>query len=165
MRIGVISDTHLDEPNHDLANLSEGLFADVEMIIHAGDLTNIRVLDAFADKDVRAVCGNMDRGLAASSLPAELIIQAGSYRIGLTHGWGAKQNLEERIRARFEDVDAIVYGHSHKPANHLIDSVLMFNPGAFSGSYPFGRKRSVGLLTLNEENDGDRGIYGEIIPL
>lgn len=161
MRIGVISDTHLNEPNSDLIRVYEEVFSDVEMILHAGDLTNIKVLDVFADKTVHAVCGNMDRGVAASSLPAELIVQAGEFRIGLTHGWGSSHNIEERIRSRFSDVDAIVYGHSHKAANHIRDGVLMFNPGAFSGSFPWGRNRSVGILTIDEGS----GIYGEIVSL
>jgi uncharacterized protein len=162
MRIGVISDTHLNEPNLDLVNLSEGLFADVDMVLHAGDLTNILVLDVFGDKKVQAVCGNMDRGVSAASLPAELIVQACGYRIGLTHGWGSSHNIEARIRTRFENVDAIVYGHSHKAANHVSGGVLMFNPGSFSGSYPLGRKRSVGILTLDE---GKNGIRGKIVSL
>ena len=55
------------------------------------------------------------------------------YRIGLIHGWGSPEGLEERIMGEFLNVDAIVYGHSHKPVNHVREGILLFNPGTATG--------------------------------
>jgi len=159
MKIGVISDTHMSKPAPELASLTDGVFADVSMVLHAGDLTRITILEAFSDKEVIAVCGNMDRYDVAQKLPAKEIITVNNYRIGLIHGWGSPKGLEDRIVGDFQDVDAIVYGHTHKAANHIKNGILMFNPGAFSGTFIFGRNRSVGLLTVGD------GIRGSIINL
>jgi predicted phosphodiesterase len=57
MKIGVISDTHLTQPTDELKGLLAGPFQEVEMVLHAGDLTELAVLEAFAGKKVFAVCG------------------------------------------------------------------------------------------------------------
>ncbi|MEE8398588.1 MAG: metallophosphoesterase family protein [Desulfobacterales bacterium] len=153
MKIGVISDTHMSEPSRKLSELTSRVFSDVTLILHAGDITRMGVLEAFSDKKVIAVSGNMDQHDDAGALPATRIATVEGYRIGLIHGWGSARGIEDRIFQSFSDVNAIVYGHTHTPANHWKDGVLMFNPGAFSGH------RSVGILTIDE------GISGEIITL
>jgi len=159
MKIGVISDTHMSHPTEALLSLVDGIFSDVAMILHAGDLTRISILDAFAGKDVVAVCGNMDRYDVTQTLTAKKIVNIHGCRIGLIHGWGSPKGIEDRIRREFQDVDAIVYGHTHKAANKMKDGILMFNPGAFSGTFLFKRQRSVGLLTV------DDGIRGSIVQI
>ncbi len=159
MKIGVISDTHLSKPTDALFGLEKGVFKDVSMILHAGDLTRISVLDAFSEKKIVAVCGNMDLQEVAEQLSVREIITVAGKRIGLVHGWGSKKGLEQRIIESFDDVDAIVYGHSHEPANYDRNGILMFNPGSFSGGYFSKRKATVGILTVGKE------ITGEIISL
>ena len=99
----------------------------------------------------------MDSYDVVQNLPVKRVIEVEGYRIGLTHGWGAKVEVEDRINEVFQNVHAIVYGHTHKPANHVKDGILFFNPGAFSGTTSAGWKQSVGLLTI------DNGIKGTII--
>jgi hypothetical protein len=111
------------------------------------------VLDAFAEKEIIAVGGNMDSPNVRERLPAKRIWMAGKYRIGLIHGWGGKQGVEERIRREFEDVDCIVYGHTHTPAARRQDGIYYFNPGSFAGLYGDGKK-SVGVLELGETISG-----------
>ena len=106
-----------------------------------------------------AVCGNMDRYDVTQTLSVKEIINIHGKRIGLIHGWGSPKGIEDRIRGEFEGVDAIVYGHTHKAANHIKNGILMFNPGAFSGTFIFGRTRSVGLLSVGD------GIRGSIVNL
>ncbi len=160
IKIGVISDTHMRGPDDDLFRLAQRQFADVSMILHAGDLVHLSVLDAFHDKEVVAVCGNMCGPSSSQVLSAKQEIVVEEARIGLIHGWGSREGLENRIFPEFEDVDAIVYGHTHTPANHLKDGVLMFNPGAWS-SWSMGRRAgSVGILTV----DGFK-VTGEIVPV
>ena len=159
MKIGVISDTHMSHPTKALLSLVDGIFSDVSMILHAGDLTRISILDVFADKKVVAVCGNMDRYDVTQVFSTKEIIDIRGSRIGLIHGWGSPRGVEDRIRGEFQDVDAIVYGHTHKAENKVKDGILMFNPGAFSGTLFFKRHRSVGLLMV------DDGIRGEIVQL
>ena len=159
MKIGVISDTHLSKPTSQLAELPYTVFADVTMILHAGDLTELEVLGAFSDKEVVAVSGNMDSMDVRNQLPSERVLEIGGFRIGLTHGWGHPFGVPKKIADTFGDVDVIVYGHSHRPDNQIRNGILFFNPGAFSGGFPLTRKRSVGILTLEEQ------VSGEIIKL
>lgn len=159
MRIGVISDTHLREPTPQLCDLQHTIFADVSMILHAGDLTELAVLDAFSNKEVVAVHGNMCSSACWHELPAERVIEIASYRIGLTHGWGYPFGVSKRVASIFDSVDAIVYGHTHRADNKVRNGVLYFNPGAFHGGFPFFGKGSVGILTLEDT------ISGQIIKL
>ena len=159
MKIGIISDTHMSKPSKELGALTSGVFSDVAMILHAGDVTRLRVLEAFSDKEVIAVSGNMDQYDVRGTLPLSHVAVVDGYRIGLIHGWGGPSGIEDRVSQSFSDVNAIVYGHTHTPANHWHEGVLMFNPGAFSGSYSRKGYRSVGILTIDE------GIRGEIIKL
>lgn len=117
------------------------------------------VLEAFNGVETIAVCGNMDRSDVRRTLQKKEIISLDGYRIGLIHGRGSPRGIEDRIIDQFENVHAIVYGHTHKPANHIKEGILMFNPGAFSGSFILKRNPSVGILTIDE------GISGTIIPI
>jgi hypothetical protein len=159
MKIGVISDTHLSKPSDSLYRLMEGIFKDVSIVMHAGDLTRMGILDVFLGKETIAVHGNMDRSDVSKRLPKKEILTVGKYRIGLIHGWGSPRGIEERIIEQFENVQAIVYGHTHKSANQVKNGILMFNPGAFSGTFLLGRNPSVGVLTV------DNGIRGTIVKI
>jgi putative phosphoesterase len=159
VRIGVISDTHLREPTPELSKLQHTVFADVSMILHAGDLTELAVLEAFSDKEVVAVHGNMCSSAVRHELPTEKVIEVGGFRIGLTHGWGNPFGVSKKVEGIFDSVDAIVYGHTHRADNKVRNGVLYFNPGAFHGGFPFFGKGSVGILTLEDK------ITGQIIKL
>lgn len=156
MKIGVLSDTHLGDLKQALPflqDLAERHFADAELILHAGDLVNPDILMAFPGRTVHAVRGNMD--IAAGHLPMRKIIALGDFRIGLIHGWGAPDVLEERLLREFrgDRLDCLVYGHSHHPVCHYRDGMLLFNPGS-----PTDRRwapyHSVGLLEVGERIEG-----------
>lgn len=144
MKIGVVSDTHLREANDYLRRISERFFSDAEMVLHAGDLINAAVLGAFKGKDVRAVRGNMDQD---DSLPEKLVIEVGPVRIGLIHGWGMPFGIEAKLLKQFENIDCLVYGHTHAAANHVKDGVLLFNPGSPTDRM-FAARNTVGILEV-----------------
>lgn len=156
-RIGVISDTHLREPGLELGPALTQVWGQVDMILHAGDLVSMSVLDALEAPDVVAVAGNMDDYLVSQSLPTKLVIQMEGTRIGLIHGWGPPMGLAGRVMKEFEEVDAIVFGHSHRPTNTVKNGILLFNPGSYGRG--FLGSGTVGVLTV------DKGIKGEIIQL
>lgn len=159
MKIGVIADTHLNAPTRRLQRVVEGVFGDAECIVHAGDIRSASVLRAFHGKELVAVWGNNDPESLRQRLPEEIVFEARGFRIGVTHGWGWPFGLHRRVRSRFDEVDCIVYGHSHRAFCQRINGVLMFNPGAFCGGiFSLGR-RSVGRLTI------DREIRPEVIVL
>ncbi|MBW2367029.1 MAG: metallophosphoesterase family protein [Deltaproteobacteria bacterium] len=159
MKIGVIADTHLSKPSITLRQLAHGTFSKVDVILHAGDLTSLAVLDVFSNKQTYVVRGHKDPKVIANMLPEHQMIQINGYLIGLIHGPGGSGDIESRLVKFFHNAHCIVYGYTHRPSNHIRSGILMFNPGAFSGKFPFRRNRSIGILTI------DKGISGEIIPL
>lgn len=159
MKIGVISDTHLTRGNDLLQQIIQEYFQEVDLILHAGDLTSLDLLEAFTGKKVVAVAGNMDSLEVRKQLREKEVVEAGGFKIGLIHGWGSPNGLEKRVAACFEGVDCVVFGHSHRPCNQIMDGVLLFNPGAFSSGILSMRGGSIGLLHIGE------GIEGEIIKI
>ncbi len=152
MRIGVISDTHLGGYDQDLAQRAARAFEGVEMILHAGDLTSLEVLDALEAPEVVAVAGNMDGPGVRANLPVKRVISAGGFRIGLIHGWGPPLGLAGRVAGEFEGVDAVVFGHSHRPTNLNKQGILLFNPGSYAKG--FLGSGTVGILELGREITG-----------
>ncbi|MGB6068672.1 MAG: metallophosphoesterase family protein [Desulfomonilaceae bacterium] len=159
MKIGVLSDTHLRAPNPVLEYILQGLLADTEIILHAGDIVSRKVLDCLEMSGVIAVCGNMDDHEVAQAIPQVRTIPAAGKRIALIHGWGSRDRLEQRILGRFQQdrPDLIVYGHSHVPFWGEVDGVPMFNPGSARQS----RHAESGTVGLIEIIDGN--ISGKIL--
>ena len=153
MKIGVLSDTHLRTPDATLEHILTVLFADTDMILHAGDIVTGKVLERLEESGVLAVCGNMDDYEVAGYLPQIRIFRAGGKQIGLIHGWGSRNALAERILARFGDQrpDVVVFGHSHEPFWGKVDGTYMFNPGSATHN-PYSGTGTVGILEINGEN-------------
>ncbi len=158
MKIGVISDTHLTGCDERLTRLLKDLFRDADLILHAGDLVDINVLDAFAGKEVKAVCGNMDPPSVRQLLPKKLVLELNNYRVGLIHGWGMPFGIEGKLLKEMGRVDCLVYGHTHRATNVVKDGILFFNPGSATDTR-FASRNTVGMLEIGD------GIRGEIIEL
>lgn len=156
MKIGVISDTHLAGYSEALKQAIDLHFADVDLVLHAGDITSLSVLDMFGDREVKAVRGNMD--YLETGLPQKLEFTLRGIRFGLMHGWGNPYGLRERLRKEFGEIDCLVYGHTHQAFNETQNGVLYFNPGAASEGF-FRGKKTVGILKING------GISGQIIEI
>ncbi|MBN1878695.1 metallophosphoesterase family protein [bacterium] len=153
MKIGLISDTHLQVcPDSFLRTIAE-IFKDVEYILHAGDITRLCVLDCLETiAPVHAVCGNMDDDPVSNYLPRQRIVSAEDIRIGLIHGWGAPNGLSQRVVNLFrsEPVKVIVFGHSHHPEIREVGPFLIINPGSACDKR-YAPYRSVAILEINKE--------------
>jgi len=154
--IGVISDTHISGSEKEIPPRVYEIFKRVDLILHAGDLVDLSVLDMLsAIAPVNAVAGNMDLPETKAKLPAKMEIKAGAFTIGLIHGWGAPVGIRERIIKSFPQQTACcVYGHTHHPYNQREDGVLFFNPGSATDTV-FSPFRSVGLLKIEESIEGE----------
>ncbi len=154
MKIGVLSDTHLREPHPEFKRLVELYFRDVDVIFHAGDFTDWSIASYLSSlKELIAVCGNMDPPDIRKAFPHQKIVELQGFRIGLTHGGGSPFGIESRIRDEFDDVDAIVYGHTHTPANHRVKNLFLFNPGSPTRS--FTDQGTLGIIYLKEKIEGE----------
>ena len=150
--IGVLSDTHLLEPDKKFKEKVQRCFADADMILHAGDLTSLSVLDVFAGKTVHAVHGNMCGPKTRATLPASKIIAVGNFQIALFHGAGYLHNTEERLFDAFGPLDCIVFGHTHKPVCHRHGPTLMVNPGSFTATGHYGSSGTYAIITVEQKS-------------
>lgn len=156
MKIGVISDTHLKEPNPDFKKIIEFYFKDVDKIFHVGDFIDLSIADYLSNiKELVAVAGNMDPFNIQKTFPNKRIIELYGFKIGLIHGDGPPFGIESRIKEHFYEVDMIVYGHTHTPSNHKVKETYFFNPGSLTRS--FIDKGTLGILYIEDK------IKGEII--
>jgi len=159
--IGVISDTHIPH----FKKLPEAIweyFAEVELIIHAGDLSVLSVITELETiAPVVAVQGNVESDEVILKLPIKREITVGHCRIGIVHILGDSHNREHVARQEFPDACVVVFGHSHIPLNEEHDGQLLFNPGSATD-----RRRqprcSIGMLHVDDEA---QSVRGEIIGL
>lgn len=161
MKIGVISDTHIPRMAKDLPKVIYEELSKVDLILHAGDLVEINFLEKLRkiNKTI-AVSGNMDSREVSGVLKSKEIIEAGKFKIGLIHGRGAPEGIMERLIAEFkgEEIDCLVFGHTHRPVNEIKNKILLFNPGSPTDKI-FAPFNSYGILEI------DRKITGNIIKL
>jgi hypothetical protein len=141
----------------DFEELWERFAVDADIVLHAGDITCEEVVHFMRKKVFHGVHGNMDSPGVRQMLPSHEVIDIEGVVVGLTHGRGAPEGLEERILKDFDQVDMIVYGHSHIPVDHFNHGMRFFNPGTATGPARNGRN-TVGLLEF-----GDDGVKGRII--
>ncbi|MDW7709118.1 MAG: metallophosphoesterase [Deferrisomatales bacterium] len=134
MLLGVLSDTHLCAPQGRLRELLAGPLGEAEVLLHAGDYTGETVVDYLEHGDPRpfyGVAGNADPMSVVRRLPATRLLSLAGRRVGLVHGWGSSEGLEDRILASLpQGLDLVVYGHSHRPRRAERGETLLVNPGS-----------------------------------
>ncbi|MFA5286936.1 MAG: metallophosphoesterase family protein [Candidatus Omnitrophota bacterium] len=152
MKIIVISDTHQEN----LADFPDKLIEaikDSDMVIHAGDFVDLKVFEALRaiSKEVKAVCGNMDGEELRKILPEKEIIKIGKYKIGIMHGNGAPSNLVGVLSETFknDNLDLIIFGHSHAAFNEKIGKTIFLNPGSPVDKI-FAKYNSFGVVEVSD---------------
>jgi len=130
-RIGVISDTHISTSIKRIPDAALRLFEDVELIIHAGDLSILAALDQLsAYAPVEAVQGNVEQPEVVAALPLKRTLLVGGCEIGVVHILGERRHHLRNARREFPTARVVVFGHSHIPHNEDVGGVLLLNPGS-----------------------------------
>ena len=84
MRIAMLADTHVNNVE-DLPKKIINALSTVDLIIHAGDFTDVQLLRDLEElSKVKAVQGNMDSTELKAILPAKAIVEIKNKRIGIT---------------------------------------------------------------------------------
>ncbi|HEX2961777.1 MAG TPA: metallophosphoesterase family protein [Ignavibacteriales bacterium] len=146
--IGVISDTH-----GLLREEVKELFNGCALILHAGDVGRESVLEELRKiKDTVAVRGNVDYW--ADSLKEREYVTVENKRILVLH------NIADlKTDPAENNIDVVIYGHSHKAMIKNEKGVLYFNPGS-AGPQRFRLPITAGLLRIENGN-----MEAEIIQL
>ena len=157
MRIGVVSDTHNNLPN---VRKIVALFnaADVDRVVHTGDITEPKVLHEFGQLNAPmvGVFGNNDHD------PDELASIASSLGMEFSHAplfldWHQRRILVVHDPRELDDhLDASVHlalhGHTHLHNHYESDQGIVFNPGECAGLMEgFNTVGIVDLITLETE--------------
>jgi putative phosphoesterase len=133
VQLAIIGDTHMPRGTRALPPACIERLRAVDAILHTGDLVTLEVLallESFGPP-VHAVHGNVDDVEVAMRLPAVRVVEADGARIVMTHDGGPAARRLGRLRARFPDADAVVFGHSHIPMHDTADDGFqIFNPGS-----------------------------------
>jgi uncharacterized protein len=156
MEIAIISDTHMPRRGRRLPDACVKRLRDADLILHAGDLITLDLLaklNSFGD--VIAVHGNVDDAATRAALPATAVVEAHGCRIAIVHDAGPAIGRLRRMRARFPDADAVVFGHSHIPLHERAgDGFQIFNPGS-----PTDRRRAPRhTMGVARVRDGELGF-------
>lgn len=181
-QIGLLSDTHVPHGQAALPPALFDCFAGVDLILHAGDLVSLAVLqDLRRIAPTQAVRGNF-HFLAPwphdLRLPLYLDLEVEGQRIVVTHGhmsfwrsvwekiWMLRPDPQGRANRRmlkdvpraFPGADVYVFGHSHRALIQRQNGALFINPGVACSS-KLGPP-SVARLTLTPAS-----VKAVIIPL
>lgn len=158
MKIVVMSDTHLYEVTDAFEAICSKYCRDADLVIHLGDWASSCVADFMEQYRLEAVAGNMDDALIKNQFPDKKVIRVGKFRLGIIHGWDGGGDIRNKLRREFSNVDAILYGHTHRTLELEEDGMFWFNPGSVflgRGNPP----KSLGILRVDES------IRSEIISL
>jgi uncharacterized protein len=162
VRALVLADTHLGAATLERMPAEVwGLAAEADVVLHAGDVTELAVLDALAERaPVHAVLGNNDRGLARR-LPEVWEDDLGGVRVAMLHDSGPRAGRAARLARRFPDAAVVVFGHSHDPLVEAgEDGPLLVNPGS-----PTHRRRQPVHTVAWLELGPTHGARAELVPV
>jgi putative phosphoesterase len=160
MSIAIVGDTHLPKGNRRMPEQALELLRASDLIVHTGDFTRLETLELFAElgPPLVAVAGNVDEPALAERLPETTSFTVGDdLRIALVHDAGPRKGRLARMRRRFPEADAVLFGHSHIPLLERADendprSFQIFNPGS-----PTERRRaprhSMGIAEVSPRGD------------
>jgi hypothetical protein len=140
MKLGVLSDTHEDVGNLEVA-LAAYRAEGIIQVIHCGDMTTATTARSLEGFNVVYVDGNMDQGLPEiyrtlrdlSSHSVVLPTYDGvieGVSIGVTHG-----DNENELRRLVDSGNHqyVFHGHTHRRRDEMHGSTRIYNPGALGG--------------------------------
>ena len=161
MLIGLISDTHITEKRGKLPQKVIEEFDGVDLIIHAGDITQQKVIDELEEiAPVIAVLGNNDK----LDLNENEVIEVENFKIAINHGTKYSNDYYKLSKlAHSLNADVLITGHTHRPHCEIIDEILFINPG--SSNRPIKSDSSIAILDINDKQNSVDEIEVNFIEL
>lgn len=148
MKIGIISDTHNEI---EMVRKAVAIFRekDVDIVLHAGDLTSPRIIDMFKEFPCRFVLGNGDidveiiteksKACGFGCVEAFCDFMAGTKRVLVLHGNDVPMFRRFLTSGEY---DYIIKGHTHIFENYVSHRTRIINPGSLYG----GEENTIAIL-------------------
>ncbi|UOR10761.1 metallophosphoesterase family protein [Halobacillus amylolyticus] len=161
MRIIVVSDTHMPKKAKQLpTRLIEELYS-ANLIVHLGDWQTVEIYKQLSEfAQVIGVYGNVDEDDIKEIAPRRIVTEWGGFKVGIVHGHGEKKTTEKRVMEEFEgeELDLILFGHSHLPILKFVKKTMLFNPGSATDkrSLPY---YSFGVITIEDDVCAEHIFY------
>jgi putative phosphoesterase len=130
----LLSDTHVPQRARDLPREVWAAVEAADVVVHAGDWVDARLLDKLEARSLRlvGVHGNNDGAELLARLPEVAHVTVGGVRLAVVHETGPAAGRERRCDALYgESADVLVFGHSHIPWDTTTPGGLrLLNPGS-----------------------------------
>ena len=133
VRVLLLADTHVPKRARELPEEVWRAVDEADVVVHAGDWVVSALLDDLEARSRRlvAVYGNNDGSELRRRLPEVARARIAGVRFGVVHETGSAAGREARCDERFEDLDVLVFGHSHIPWDTVTPRGLrLLNPGS-----------------------------------
>ena len=149
MKIIVVSDTH----GHNEPFLEAAISIEKpDLLIHLGDyVRDAQEIAKVLDIEFLTVKGNGD--YAARNFNEDELVEINGKKLFLTHGHRhhVSYNRDTLLKKGMElGADIILYGHTHIPLIEKEGNVLIMNPGSPSLPRQSDRKRTFGIINIDE---------------
>ncbi|MGL5327995.1 MAG: metallophosphoesterase family protein [Peptostreptococcaceae bacterium] len=129
MKLGIVSDTHRMEK---FINQAIPYLKECDLIIHAGDnFIDSKYIHKLTNVDIIAIKGNCD----FDNVENEIVFEIENKTIFLCHGdrYGVSYDLDElEEKAKKENANIVIFGHTHVPLSIEKDEIWYINPGSLS---------------------------------
>jgi putative phosphoesterase len=133
VRLLLIADTHVPKRARDLPPPVWAAVDHADLVVHAGDWVDVSLLGALEQRAGQLVAcwGNNDGAELRARLPEVAHAVVGGVRLAVVHETGASAGRERRMDAAYDDVDVLVFGHSHIPWDSVTPGgIRLLNPGS-----------------------------------
>ncbi len=166
MRIGLISDTHIPKVETALPTEIISVFKGVDLILHAGDIYDLAVLnDLECLAPVMAARGDDDEGetVIDKRVKTKHMLTLGGKKVWLTHyrpytpisttwfplWWEDRTDPEQN---KFGKPDIVIFGHEHRTIVQRVHGVLFVNPGSPTFQNYVRGLGTIGILNIDSDN-------------
>lgn len=132
-RLLLLADTHVPKRARDLPPEVWRAVDEADLVVHAGDWVDVRLLDELEARSRRLVAcyGNNDHGVLRERLPELARVEVEGLALGVVHETGQAKGREERMSREHPGLDVLVFGHSHIPWHTTTGTGLrLLNPGS-----------------------------------
>jgi putative phosphoesterase len=147
----LLADTHVPRRARDLPPVVWEQVDRADLVVHAGDWVEASLLDAIESRAELIGChGNNDGPELRARLPEVARADLDGLRLAVVHETGPAGGREARMAAAYDDVDVLVFGHSHIPWDTTaVTGLRLLNPGS-----PTDRRRQQHCTFMTAEATG-----------